>query len=71
MTGAIVLAAGPGTRLGDLGARMPKTMLPVAGRPYLEHLVCRLLRQITTGGRGRPPSRRHDPGTLQRRAFQG
>lgn len=43
MTGAIVLAAGPGTRLGDLGARMPKTMLPVAGRPYLEHLVCRLL----------------------------
>lgn len=43
MTGAIILAAGPGTRLGDLGARIPKTMLPVAGRPYLEHLVSRLL----------------------------
>ncbi|HEX5495872.1 MAG TPA: NTP transferase domain-containing protein [Mycobacteriales bacterium] len=43
MTGAVVLAAGPGTRLKDLGARMPKTMIPVAGRPYLEHLVGRLL----------------------------
>ncbi len=43
MTGAVVLAAGPGTRLGDLGARMPKTMIPVAGRPYLEHLAGRLL----------------------------
>jgi mannose-1-phosphate guanylyltransferase len=42
MIGAVVLAAGPGTRLGDLGARMPKTMVPVAGRPYLEHLVGRL-----------------------------
>jgi mannose-1-phosphate guanylyltransferase len=44
MTAAVVLAAGPGTRLGDIGARMPKTMIPVAGRPYLEHLAGRLLR---------------------------
>lgn len=43
MTGAVVLAAGPGTRLGILGKRMAKTMLPVAGRPFLEHLAGRLL----------------------------
>lgn len=43
MTGAVVLAAGPGSRLGELGTRMPKAMIPVAGRPYLEHLVGRLL----------------------------
>jgi len=41
--GAVVLAGGPGTRLGELGAVTPKTMLPVAGRPYLEHLASRLL----------------------------
>jgi mannose-1-phosphate guanylyltransferase len=40
---AVVLAAGPGTRLGGLGARMPKAMIEVAGRPYLEHLAGRLL----------------------------
>jgi mannose-1-phosphate guanylyltransferase len=44
MTAAVVLAAGPGTRLGALGTRMPKTMIPVAGRPFLEHLTGRLLR---------------------------
>lgn len=43
MTGAVVLAAGPGTRLGMLGMRMAKTMIPVAGRPFLEHLTGRLL----------------------------
>ncbi len=43
MTGAVVLAAGPGSRLGELGARMPKTMISVGGRPYIEHLVGRLL----------------------------
>jgi mannose-1-phosphate guanylyltransferase len=43
MTGAVVLAAGPGTRLGLLGARVAKTMIPVAGRPFLEHLAGRLL----------------------------
>lgn len=43
MTGAVVLAAGPGTRLGELGGRMPKAMIEVAGRPYLEHLAGRLL----------------------------
>lgn len=43
MTGAVVLAAGPGTRLGPLGARMAKTMIPVSGRPFLEHLAGRLI----------------------------
>jgi mannose-1-phosphate guanylyltransferase len=43
VTAAVILAAGPGTRLGALGARLPKTMIPVAGRPYLEHLTGRLL----------------------------
>jgi mannose-1-phosphate guanylyltransferase len=43
VTAAVVLAGGPGTRLGELGVRMPKTMIEVAGRPYLEHLAARLL----------------------------
>lgn len=43
MTAAVVLAAGPGTRLGPLSNRVPKPMMPVAGRPYLEHLASQLL----------------------------
>ena len=43
MTAAVILAAGPGTRLGALGARMPKTMIPIAGRPFLDHLTGWLL----------------------------
>jgi len=33
---AMVLAAGKGTRLGTLGADLPKPMLPLGGRPVLE-----------------------------------
>jgi len=33
---ALILAAGKGTRLGDLGADTPKPMLSLAGRPLLE-----------------------------------
>jgi mannose-1-phosphate guanylyltransferase len=44
MTACVVMAAGPGTRLGELGARVPKTMIQVAGRPYLEHLSALLLK---------------------------
>ena len=39
---AIVLAAGKGTRMGALTADLPKPMLPVEGRPMLEHILDRL-----------------------------
>ncbi|MBS1874392.1 MAG: nucleotidyltransferase family protein [Acidobacteria bacterium] len=35
---AVVLAAGRGTRMGGLTADLPKPMLPVHGRPILEHV---------------------------------
>jgi glucose-1-phosphate thymidylyltransferase len=41
---AIILAAGYGTRLGELGKRTPKALLPVAGRPVLGHLLEHLAR---------------------------
>lgn len=40
----MILAAGEGTRLGPLTAARPKPMLPIGGRPLLEHLVV-LLRE--------------------------
>jgi len=36
---AIVLAAGLGTRLGRLTSDRPKCMMPIGGRPLIEHLV--------------------------------
>ncbi len=39
---AVILSAGHGTRLAGLTARTPKVMLPVNGRPLLEHHVARL-----------------------------
>ena len=41
---AMILAAGLGTRLGQLGESAPKCMMPVAGRPLLEHTVAWLRR---------------------------
>jgi len=39
---AIVLAAGKGTRMGGLTSEVPKPMLPVAGKPILQHVLERL-----------------------------
>ena len=36
---AVVVAAGRGTRLGELTRNTPKPLLPVAGRPLLLHIV--------------------------------
>ncbi len=35
----VLLAGGRGTRLGDLTENLPKPMLPLAGRPLLEHIL--------------------------------
>ncbi len=39
---AVILAAGRGTRMGAITEDLPKPMLPVQGRPLLEHIVERL-----------------------------
>jgi NDP-sugar pyrophosphorylase family protein len=39
MTKAVILAAGKGTRMRELTNELPKPMLPVEGRPILEHIV--------------------------------
>ena len=36
---AVILAAGKGTRMGDLTDEMPKPMLRMEGRPILEHII--------------------------------
>ena len=35
----VLLAAGRGTRLGDLTRNIPKPMVPLLGRPLLEHIL--------------------------------
>src|SRR5262245_46251463 len=36
---AVILAAGRGTRMGDLTARTPKPLLRLRGRPIIEHIL--------------------------------
>jgi UDP-N-acetylglucosamine diphosphorylase / glucose-1-phosphate thymidylyltransferase / UDP-N-acetylgalactosamine diphosphorylase / glucosamine-1-phosphate N-acetyltransferase / galactosamine-1-phosphate N-acetyltransferase len=36
---AVILAAGKGTRMGELTANLPKPMVRVEGKPVLEHIV--------------------------------
>jgi dTDP-glucose pyrophosphorylase len=36
---AVILAAGKGTRMGELTAHLPKPMVRVDGKPVLEHIV--------------------------------
>jgi UDP-N-acetylglucosamine diphosphorylase / glucose-1-phosphate thymidylyltransferase / UDP-N-acetylgalactosamine diphosphorylase / glucosamine-1-phosphate N-acetyltransferase / galactosamine-1-phosphate N-acetyltransferase len=39
---AVVLAAGKGTRMGSITEQTPKPMLPIHGKPMLEHILERL-----------------------------
>lgn len=40
---AVILAAGRGTRMGELTRDLPKPMIPVLGKPVLEHILRRMI----------------------------
>jgi dTDP-glucose pyrophosphorylase len=42
---AVVLAAGKGTRLGRVGAALPKALVPIAGRPAIDQIFT-MLREV-------------------------
>lgn len=42
---ALILAGGLGTRLRSVVSELPKCMAPVAGRPFLEHILDQLVAQ--------------------------
>lgn len=39
---AVILAGGRGTRLGEIGHRMPKALVPFGGKPFLGYLLHKL-----------------------------
>lgn len=41
---ALILAGGPGTKMRPLTYEMPKALLPVRGKPILEHILAMLLK---------------------------
>ncbi len=44
MRTAVVLAGGLGTRVATSPGRLPKALVPVAGRPFLDHKLAELAR---------------------------
>jgi D-glycero-D-manno-heptose 1,7-bisphosphate phosphatase len=45
---AVILCGGAGTRLGTLTASTPKPLLPISGRPFLDHLIQEVARYGVT-----------------------
>lgn len=41
----VIMAGGLGQRMMPLTRHMPKPLLPIAGRPMLEHIICQMIRQ--------------------------
>jgi len=66
---AVILAGGLGTRLGALAQDLPKPMVDVGGKPFLEHMICMLARQgirdivLLTGHRAEVIERHFGDGT--------
>lgn len=56
MREAVILAGGLASRLGEIAGSVPKSMLPVAGQPFIDHLAWNLRRHgieriVVAGGR--------------------